>query len=134
MDKELIKLTIAEAVALKLNATPEEIARLEGRIDPRNKYDCIYGKMTGKCNSKRAQELIRACCPRVYSTKGCDYLSEAMLNGPPEEEFIEDTWAKNRLDHYISPIEKFILLCGEDNIKVLVSFLKGKRKTLRFKF
>lgn len=56
-----------EADNIRKFATKEEISRLNFRdLIPVHSESCIYGLMTGDCNSKRATELIEKCCPKGY--------------------------------------------------------------------
>jgi hypothetical protein len=96
--------------------------------------------MTGDCNSNRAFELIEKSCMRVTDDRNYD-LNEAKLNGKPKR--------SNRIS-FFTPIETFIglenrlfddsddeiySLVNQDNgnNKILIDYIKGKRKTLKFK-
>ena len=62
--EELVK---KEADNIKLYATPEEIAKLDERfVSGTNTERCVYGLMTGDCNSERAKELIAQCVQNVF--------------------------------------------------------------------
>ncbi len=137
--KTLIALVKDEAKKLRKLALPKEKDKLKIKsLDSGDRTRCIYGQMTGNCNSERAGELIVNCAKRVYNTApiSSDILRLSKLNGKPKKiDFNDDdrTWK------YISPIEKFIWL--NDNVKggkkenneILVDYLKGKTKTLKFK-
>jgi len=54
----MIDQVIQELHALKKNATPSEIALLDIKtFKAYTKNQCIYGQMTGSCDSARAKEL-----------------------------------------------------------------------------
>jgi hypothetical protein len=93
-----------------------------------------------ECNSNRAFELIEKSCMRVTDDRNYD-LNEAKLNGKPKR--------SNRIS-FFTPIETFIglenrlfddsddeiySLVNQDNgnNKILIDYIKGKRKTLKFK-
>jgi hypothetical protein len=132
--EKLIKLVTEEAINLKANATQEELDELDlVGFSPREQKHCIYGQMTGHCDSERAVELIMKSCKRVMNTREYD-LDEINLNGKPTK--------KGRLG-YFSPIELFIGLkdnsgwrvINQDNgnNEILIKFLKNKRsRVLKF--
>lgn len=127
-NKKLFELVIKEATDLKKYATKKQLSRLNIKtLNPDHTDLCIYGQMTGNCNSPEAQELILRCCERVYSTKNLDsYLIEkARLSGKP---VIVTT---TRIYRYMSPIEIFISRYPKYNDE-LIQFLKGKREELKF--
>ena len=85
---------------------------------------CIYGQATGECFSKRATELIKKCCTRVYENSF--YMFDAKVNGSPEKLSRSNFW---------SPIEVFIaneVNQTNGNNKRLVDYLTGKSKKLKF--
>jgi hypothetical protein len=58
----MIKAVLKELKAIKVNATPEEINRLDfSTLATRSTCGCYYGQMTGNCRSDRAQELYAKC-------------------------------------------------------------------------
>lgn len=127
-NKKLFELVIKEAINLKKYATKKQLSKLNIKtLDPDQTDLCIYGQMTGDCNSAEAQKLIIQCCDRVYSTRNAvsDILKKAKLSGKPEEIF------GRRIYKYISPIEAFIYRYPEYNGE-LIQFLKGKREELKF--
>lgn len=120
------KLVIEEATNLREFATERERANLEfTELRPNQKSDCVYGLMTGHCDSPRAQELIKKCCRRVYKALDGIYSKDEgklnPLNGSPVE--------KDR-DTYWSPIEVFIVRDMRENDsknnRKLLSFIKGE--------
>ena len=128
--KILIDLVKKEAKNLKKKATKDEIRRLGGRLISQNRHLCIYGKMTSDCFSPRAHQLIKSCAQRVYTKDGFG-ICESTLNGKPQLDNDGD-----RKDSWFSPIECFIDFHENKtngNNKMLISYLKGDRKTLRFK-
>lgn len=129
MTEELNDLVKDEARKLKKNAKKGELRKLSFRkLEPTSAIGCIYGQATGSCFSTRATELIEAGCKRVYNrADGLYGVNAAELNGSPK---------KADRNNYWSPIEVFIAKAGNrlnGNNKVLIDFLKGKTKTLKFK-
>ena|SRR5688572_13360352 len=117
-------LATQEAKNLRQHATPEELGKLDlDHLDDNSPTRCIYGLMTGHCNSIRAQELILKCCTQVYKTEGLDDNLDAPLNGRPYK--VPEN--KSRHNQYYSPIEILIApkYGGEEAQKKLVEFLKG---------
>lgn len=138
-DLELEALVIEEAKNIKNYAKKEEIDNLKyDYLAGYSKHDCIYGQMTGDCESERSYRLIHSCCNRVYSTQntptGSNTIISSKLNGKPKQ--LGDYC--NRARYYVSPIEKFLYLYKRDRnfhstkIKKLVKFLKGEIQELKF--
>lgn len=122
------KLVIEEAKNLKKNATKEELENLNfEELDPDWPVKCIYGQMTGSCNSERAVNLIVTCAKRVYHSNCSNGKTLSnKLNGSP---------VGLHRNKYWSPIEVFIINAkyndsSEMNNK-LIQYLKGERKTLK---
>src|SRR5262245_41671762 len=82
--EQMKQLAIEEAIKLKKLITLAEAQRLNHiSFNPNWKKDCIYGQLTGDCDSPRAYELIHQCCPRVYKHKTIDDIFQWQLNGEP---------------------------------------------------
>lgn len=112
--KQFLEDVAAEATALKEHATAEELAKLDfSNLSANDVARCVYGQMTGYCDSERASILIMQCAPKLYN---------ALYDGQthPIKDFETFYW---------SPIEKYIL--GDDAKNAnLIAFLKGERKDL----
>ena len=126
--RTLFSLTKKEAKKLRKHATPEELGNLMiSELDASSYSKCIYGQMTGNCNSWRANQLIIQCAERVYnSINGYDD-DINNLNGAPREVAYDE-----RTEEYFSPIEMFIYFTNNDNKRSLVNYLKGKSDELKF--
>jgi len=125
------KLVKEEATNLLKYAKKKELNNLNfERLNPESIFSCIYGQMTGDCFTDRSTKLITKCASRVYkydSNFGNNTLKNNKINGSPKEEDRDDYW---------SPIEVFIATKvnqNNGNNKMLVDYLKGERKTLKFK-
>ena len=131
-DLELEAFVIEEATNLKKYATKEELAKLNyNHLEGDNRFKCIYGQMTGTCDSNRASNLIFLCVSRVYKS-GKFYSFKGELNGA-------STRAKEfRSCSYHTPIEKFLYKYKPERnskstkVEKLVSFLKGEIQELKF--
>jgi hypothetical protein len=124
-----------EAEALKIHATVEELSKLNiEELDPETRTDCIYGGISGDCDSPRAIELISKCA--------CRYIIDDHLPGIKYDGFeriakyingtkVADLHKKrhgSEFAHY-SAIEAYILLPEANNAN-LISFLRGESETL----
>lgn len=123
------KLVKEEASNLLKYAKKKELNKLDfAQLDPASRSSCIYGQMCGNCDDSRAVKLIVKCASRVYEIiDNGNALRKNRINGKPE--------IKNR-ENYFSPIEVFIYNKtnqNNGNNKMLVDYLKGVRKTLKFK-
>ncbi len=125
--KSLNSLVTKEAKALLLNATESELSNLDfGILNSKNRRTCVYGQMTNDCFNNRATRLIELCCDRVYNADPTAFGISGILNGSPMQKARTNYW---------SPIEVFIDIPSNKtngNNEVLIAFLKGERKTLRF--
>jgi hypothetical protein len=124
----LNKLVIEEATNLRKEITEKEIKRLNfNRLDSTNVRYCIYGQLSGDCNSDRAVNLIRKCANRVYKPNWGEDVSKSKVNGSPKNLSRDSFW---------SPIEVFIDYeknKKNGNNEQLVKFLKGEINELKFK-
>lgn len=142
--KQQFLLDVAKEIqALKKNATTKEIAELDlDSLHPVSKHDCIYGQMTGSCNSPRAIKLILKCCPRYTyeSSNGLNYSEiKKYVNGKtPIDSAGKKIKSPNDLGDVrkrglglgiYSAIETYIMLNGAKN-KNVINFLKSKTNKL----
>lgn len=126
------ELAIVEAKKLKMAATKEEISKLNiGTCDADSFRRCIYGQMTGTCESERAKELISLCCEKIYDARNSFIIAASKLNGRPFDE-TKFTKSKVRAWNYVSPIECLVLgrNAGREAVNVLIPFLKGETKKI----
>lgn len=128
-----------EVESLKANATPEEVANLNIKtFDFDNQDNCIYGQMTGSCESVRAKELMDKACVRVTNVIKWgmrDRTFEAFkdnING----EYTGQTWGHDRTDgtyqrsySHLSMVEYYISLDGSSPENIM-KYLKGEVETL----
>lgn len=121
---------------LKKHATKQELAHLNfSRFDYGNPSRCIYGQMTGSCESNRAEKLMNLSCIRVMDVKNGVYTIEGAsissskfnINGV----YNKQTWeGGNRNYSYLSALEGYI--CTKDaNISGIIDYMKGETDTLK---
>jgi len=130
----LVRLVKKEAQSLKKRATKEELSRLNfDTLRPKFGNACLYGQMTGSCWSERAHKLIIKCADRVYDQGGATELNYSVLSNKPTS-IVNENLGLGR--EFFSPIECFLYF-GDNNTNgnnaILIDYLQGKRKTLRFK-
>lgn len=139
--KQLAELVKAEAKKLRALATPQEKKNLNiNTLDPNAIWSCIYGQMTGSCDSQRSIELIRASCPIVIKfnlkkhIKGTPYRLGVISKSKNGNQITKGRIYQDEA-RYFSPIEMFILReeNKESNNAKLIKYLKGETKTLNFK-
>lgn len=130
-----------EANNIKTHATAEEIASLDFEtLDPNRVHRCIYGQMTGHCDSSRAIELIQKCTARYVvdnQVTAIRFVQEGFnriinhLNGETVENLNRKrptAFLSNETAHY-SMIEAYILLPEAKN-KSLIAYIKGETEIL----
>ena len=124
-----------EAEALRKEATKEELARLNFKsLEPETRVGCIYGRMTGDCDSSRAIELISRCACRFIADNnfsdirydGFERISR-YVNGAKVPDLINKRH-RSEVSHY-SAIEAYILLPEANNAN-LIAYLRGETETL----
>lgn len=131
MDRELIELVKKESELLRNKITKEEVEKLDlCKLDPSSVFHCIYGQLTGDCTSKRAEQLIKLCCEKVYHNKESHILKrEYNIIDSPKVKYCN---SPRRLMNYMSPIEIFINYCGTTNQLILLTYLRKETETLEF--
>lgn len=127
-----------EVEVLKNNATQEEVANLNFEtFRPKDANACIYGQMTGRCDTDRAKELMDKACVRVttedadaFTNKNFDEVTEYINGKYDGQTWKEDhSWGSNRRYTYLSMIEAYILMLGAKP-KNIIDYLKGEVETL----
>lgn len=134
-DSVLEQLVIEEATNLRNKATSKELSKLDyENLAGESTTWCIYGQMTGNCESLRAFKLIKKCAKKVYEvTNNINRFKNLELNGAPKI-----VTYSSRNSYYFSPIEIFVnkykpkFNSESRKIKKLVSFLKGDTQELIF--
>lgn len=119
------KLVVKEAKKLRELTTVEERNNLDfDNLNPESNTDCIYGQLTGSCHSKRAIELIKKSCSRVFNP-GLGVSCPGELNGSPKG--LHRNYDKVS---FWSPIEVFIVNSSDEQNKALLNYIKKRRHSL----
>lgn len=134
--EDLINDVTKEAQALRVHATKEERERLNfAELNPEHINKCIYGQMTGSCNSERGAALIYLCACRFIKDASLTDIQhdgferiQRKINGNTVVNFIKNRTEDLYVTHY-SAIEAYILLPDAKNAN-LISYLKGETETL----
>lgn len=112
--KQFLEDVAKEARALRKHATKKELELLNFEtFDGGDVKKCIYGQMTGDCDSDRASELIQLCAPIYFEGSSGGYKTNSVFE----------------IFRY-SPIERYVAQYVSEKNKNLIAFLKGERKDL----
>lgn len=124
---------INEAIALRQYATKEEREKLCFRLlNSMSQTNCIFGLMTGDCDSPRALELIQKCASRyvvdcnftAIKYDGFNRIKEH-INGQYVENLSEKRHNRfTNAEAYYATIEAYILLPNAKN-ENLIAYLRG---------
>lgn len=131
-DKEFLQLVLEEAHTLKEHATSDELSNIQiGNLDPDSARKCIYGLMTGHCDSPRAISLLGSCA--VPFTSSLDQIDKSSIVEPTFNYKGNPFLSANlSIRSWFSPIELYIYH-AEDLGQSLVYFLNGKKDKLTMK-
>jgi len=100
----------AELVHLRDNATQEEIKKLNfSQFDHTVRYACIYGQMTGNCDSVRAKQLT----PKSY----------AWIVGNNNKKFEELNFDSGK---WYTALEKYLYICTKKQQRTIFQYLRKK--------
>lgn len=119
--REFVKMVIDEIEAIKVRATDEEKSKLDfSKFNHRNIRDCIYGQMTGSCDSKRAKEIMgkkfEDIEPEVIISKLSSFESQSFNIG---------SW--------FTSLEKYLYMVGPEVHLDIIEYIKGLTQTLKLK-
>lgn len=120
-----------EVEALKTNAKPSELARLNFEsFNPRKQDRCIYGQITGDCSSSRAKELMDKGCVRVTKgISGVEALHHEDFKNIKENingEYTGQGWHSGWREYtHLSMVETYICLNGAKPENI-IKYLKGE--------
>lgn len=131
---------INEALAIRENATQEERNNLNYfELNASNIHKCIYGQMTGHCNSDRSLELIRKCCTRYFkqvalrSWSTIDYVLSNVNGVRVDRDFEANRKARMSMQHF-SAVEIFIATGHRSLNANLIAYLRGETDELDIYF
>lgn len=115
---------ISEIKRIKRLATKKEIHKLDFKsFEHWSSSNCIYGQMTGYCDSKRA---------RVIMPKKFDNIEgeACMLTSDHKRKFEDQTFEKGTT---FTALEKYLYMCSKKTHKHIFDFLKGETENLVIK-
>ena len=134
--KDFKKDTLHEIEMLKQHATDEEKARLNFEdFNYESEYNCIYGQLTGRCDSPRAKELMDLACIRVMGlASGIDNIQNRNIS---DDAFVINGantgqgWTENGYRKYkhLSALEAYIGTKRAKN-KEILEYIKGNLNKL----
>jgi hypothetical protein len=126
---EFLKMVRVEATHLRDNATKEEKSKLDfDELMVLNVSNCIYGQMTGNCNSYRAKELYTKKFDSMVSFYAKDIGAVAKIANPMTEK--EKAVRSYRGFGQYTPIELYVTSLAANN-EGLIKYIKGINKTLK---
>jgi hypothetical protein len=115
-NQTILKHVRAEIENIKLFATKTQIKKLNfDTLNPEHTEKCIYGQMTGDCESPKAHNLIDKCCTKL--TVDID-------------RFVKSTRPVREFDVNFSFLEAFIYNYTDNN-KNIIDYLKGATDKLK---
>lgn len=101
---------------IKKLATKEEIDNLDTRtFKHTNSYLCIYGQMTGNCQSTRARDLYK----KSYINVGYDSIDLTYIP------FKNQDLTLTKVNGNFTPLEKYLYMVKESMHKKIIAYLKG---------
>lgn len=125
--KGLFEEVIKEAYLLRKHATEEEKNKLDlGVLDGDNAKTCIYGLLTGHCDSSRAVELLELCAK--HYTVGFTYVREPYRKTFQRDKgfYCDSTFSERAV---FSAIEFYLSYAADGGYKVGL-FIRGDKEEL----
>ena len=118
-----LKMVQEELDSLRKNVTKEELNDLDFKsLDVEQEDCCIYGQMTGRCDSERAKELY----PKVFygiNKEAVDYWRVVRYFPFSKHSFIEG-------NNYTA-LEKYLFMVKEPQHKKVINYLKGELSEIK---
>ncbi len=145
--KQFLADVAKEVEALKEHATTAEKNNLNrNSFDPETINNCIYGQMTGDCESKRAAFLMNKACVRQMVARDGETDGSYLLRGlsiVEAKKFVNGdynraTWKKKRSGwrnelhrnwEYMSALEGYILM-KDSHPENVIAYIKGETDKL----
>jgi hypothetical protein len=139
---EFLQAVEAEVRAIKLHATTDEIGRLLSEFCGDSQTRCVYGQLTGSCESPRAKELMELSCQRVVATelnskRRLRFVSSFFTRAVSRKTFTAlknfvrpagtslKMWIEEDRNYdYLSALETYILT-DNSNDTAIINYLKG---------
>lgn len=119
--KSFLLMVKDELETIKQKATIDEINKLDfSKFNHTNLCNCIYGQMTGHCNSTRAMEIFEKTFYNVCSTDDDDDFKKYVA-------FKNHDFTKG---HTCTALEKFLFMISAENHLLLIRYLKDEIKII----
>lgn len=129
-----------EVKMLKKHTTLEERSKLNfENFDPTTKMGCVYGQMTGSCDTFRARELMGLCCRKELNVSNAqlEYSTfdevKPLLTGITKSyrgtTWDSGVWHRRSYD-YLSALEAYIFIRDTNRSHVL-EYLMDKTNTIK---
>ena len=119
-ESEFLAMVQEELDTIKVNATKKEIKNLDfNGFLHHSSTDCIYGQMTGKCDSRRAKEIF----PKKYDGIDGGYGYYDGYRPFRTQDYVHGT--------NFTQLEKYLYMVKKPQHKNLIQYLKGERKTIK---
>jgi len=132
MKQELLDAVQHELIQLKAKTTKKEKSRLNiDMFNPDSIYRCIYGQLTGSCETIRTRNLMKFCCEKIVSFGDFDYCNRFTLDDAVILDYNNQTFdGRERTFKYMSCLE-FYIIKEEAKIQEIFNFLTNKIQTIK---
>ena len=141
--EEFLKEVRKEVKLLKKHATAEQLLKLNAKIfNPAQSDTCVYGQITGNCQSIEAKRLMDLCCKKIFVlAEGAENLVDRKFSDVKAllgEKYKGQTWDESIIEgeplilrsyEYMTVLEGYTCL-KRANIEGLIDFLKSKTTEL----
>jgi hypothetical protein len=112
----------AELDNIKAKATKEELSNLNiDRFNHNRNSRCIYGQMTGDCDSRRAMELA----PKIYHRLG-----DGDKHGFAKQDFQK---REGLNQNYYTALEKYLFMVKKPTHSKIIDYLTGKINNIQLR-
>ena len=130
-----------EVRMLKKHGTKEELSRMNlVCFNPLSSKQCVYGQMTGSCESERAEQLMNASCITTFKEEAMNISGQNFnefknrINGKNKGQGWNDNGMYGDYEvrdySHISVLEGYIQMKGA-KIEMIIDFLSGASNNLK---
>lgn len=127
---EFLVMVQNELDTIKKIATPKEIRKLNfGTFAYNEGGSCIYGQMTGYCESPRAKMIM----PKVFENVQKDNLEIDDEEDKTTYSFREQDFMPTMSNYGFTPLEKYLYMVGGAMHKKIIKYLKGEIDSINLK-
>ncbi len=123
--KDFLIEVMQEIEIIKKKATPEEKGRLAiADFDVDRSMKCIYGLMTGYCNSTRARDIMQ----KKYRWTGSGKVATGLSFSKHSFELKNDKETFN-----YTALEKYLFMIDRSKTEDIINYIKGETENLTLK-